>query len=179
MINLRPVDPPSFFPMDASVSGNPNDAADILPGFMSKYCKVTRSNLWETPETSRKGEGRPPLKKTTCTEPALIDVAEDDPPIASRETKRICRAIEKLGLLVDGDNNQCDISDASEKLIEAMIDSTPATALDRLTLLEAIQDVLARQQSMTESWGIVSASRLCSLIDHIQSIGSIENGQPS
>ncbi len=149
-----------------------SDFADVCgddcgDGYWDDF-RIDRHKQTESDDDEKKEQS---LSSCAASDLVPVTVIEDEREVVSSETRRVRQAIEKLGLSVDRKNSRCDISPVSLKLIKAMIDSTPASKLDRFALLEAVQTLLARQQSKTESWDNVSAPSLCSLIDHIQSIG--------
>lgn len=168
---------PCSLPSGASEDEDPTIHADAAPS--SDFADVCGDGCWDgllgglrrQIEASNGEKKEQSLSGCAAGELVPVTVIEDEHEVESSETRRVCQAIEKLGLLADSYHDGCDISAASLKLIKAMIDSTPASKLDRFALLEAVQTLLARQQEITESWPRVSAPYLCSLIDHIQSIG--------
>lgn len=172
---------PCSLPSDASVDEDPTIHTDAAPSSdcADVYGDDCGDGYWDDlldclhrqAAADNDEEKEQSLSSCAAGELVPVTVIEDEHKVVSSETQRVCQAIEKLGLFADGYRNDCDISRASLKLIKAMIDSTPASKLDRFALLEAVQTLLARQQSKTESWDNVSAPFLCSLIDHIQSIG--------
>lgn len=89
------------------------------------------------------------------------------------KTERICQAIDNLqpSYHVDGLGKYCDITDASDKVIRALILSVDPLELDFFVILEKLQEVACRQSEMASRYTrALESDNLNSLIEFVGSL---------
>ena len=94
-------------------------------------------------------------------------------PAELTKTERICRAIDNLkpSYHADSYGKYCDITDASDKVVRALILSVDRQELDFFAILEKLQEVVCRQDEIAaQNTGVLESPTLNSLIEFVGSL---------
>ncbi len=93
--------------------------------------------------------------------------------VESSKTERICKAIGNLQPLFHRDSygKYCDITDASDKMVRALILAADSSELDFFAILEKLQEVVRRQGEIAGQYtSTLESPNLNSLIEFVGSL---------
>ena len=103
----------------------------------------------------------------------LVAQEDDCVSVELTKTERICQAIDNLQPSYHEDflGKYCDITDASDKVIRALILSADPLELDFFVILEKLQEVACRQSEMARRYtSTLESDNLNSLIEFVGSL---------
>lgn len=167
---LAPVISDDIDDEDTQLSFNDNDEGDETLCVSAEVVEDTDSNSMASDEA----DAGPSMGIVqACSSNQLAIQEEDHSPAELTKTERICQAIDNLkpSYHADSYGKYCDITDASDKVIRALILSVDRQELDFFAILEKLQEVVCRQDEIAaQNTGVLESPTLNSLIEFVGSL---------